>query len=184
MTNIRAFIAIDLPGNILKEIKNIQKKLPMFTGKKTEPENLHLTLKFLGNVDEKVLSNVKKRLREIKLKSFETQINKIGFFDNQKSRNYNRQIIVWLHMTDCNELQKNVDNVLNRLFEKERRFMSHLTIARIKYVKNKTKFFKELGKIKIPQTLNFPVKNFKLKESALSRKGPVYEDLETYLLEQ
>ena len=86
-------------------------------------------------------------------------------------------------MTDCNELQKNVDNVLNRLFEKERRFMSHLTIARIKYVKNKTKFFKELGKIKIPQTLNFPVKNFKLKESALSRKGPVYEDLETYLLE-
>ena len=87
-------------------------------------------------------------------------------------------------MTDCNELQKNVDNVLNRLFEKERRFMSHLTIARIKYVKNKAEFFKELEKIKIQPILKFTVKNFKLKKSTLSRKGPVYEDLETYLLEQ
>ena len=40
---MRVFIAIDLPGNVRKEIKKIQEKLPEFKGKLTEEENLHLT---------------------------------------------------------------------------------------------------------------------------------------------
>ena len=45
---VRAFIGIDIPNGIKKEIIKQQNSLPEFFGKKTEPENLHLTLKFLG----------------------------------------------------------------------------------------------------------------------------------------
>ncbi len=45
---MRCFISIDLPEKIIQEIKKIQEELPEFIGKKTETENLHLTLKFLG----------------------------------------------------------------------------------------------------------------------------------------
>ena len=43
---IRTFVSIDLPEDIQKEVKKIQDILPEFEGKKTEPKNLHLTLKF------------------------------------------------------------------------------------------------------------------------------------------
>lgn len=173
---MRVFVAVDIPKNIREEIKKIQKKIPEFKGKKTELENLHLTLKFLGNIDEKVLSEVKKRLKEIKIKSFETEINSLGVFSPSFIK------IVWIHLTNFEALQKIIDKNLSGLFEKEKRFMSHLTIARVKSIKNKKEFLEELERIKFPE-IKFRVKDFRLKKSTLSRKGPVYEDLEEYPLE-
>lgn len=86
-------------------------------------------------------------------------------------------------MTNCIELQKAVDEKLFDLFEKEKRFMSHLTIARVKSIKAKREFLEELEKISFPK-MRFMIEKFKLKKSTLSRKGPVYEDLEIYPLEQ
>ena len=170
---MRVFVAVDIPKNIREKIKIIQKKIPEFNGKFTEAENLHLTLKFLGNVNEEILIKVKNRLREIKLKGFETQISEIGVFSPSFIK------IVWLHMANCEELQKEIDEKLSDLFEKEKRFMSHLTIARVKSVKNKKEFLRELNEIKLGK-LNFVVKNFKLKKSVLSEKGPHYEDISIY----
>ena len=56
---MRCFIALDLPVEIIKEIKKIQKELPEFIGKKTESENLHLTLKFLGEVSEEKIKEIR-----------------------------------------------------------------------------------------------------------------------------
>ena len=58
----RAFIAIDFPSEIVKEIARVQELLGKvkFTGKITELENLHLTIKFLGEIDEKQVEEVKK----------------------------------------------------------------------------------------------------------------------------
>ena len=167
---MRIFIAIEIPEKIKKEIVKIQNSLPEFNGKKIETENLHLTLKFLGEIDEKRLEEVKKKLKEIKLKQFETEIKDIGMFSDR---------IVWLKMTNCDELQKKVDEKLEDLFEMEKRFMSHLTIARIKELKERKNFLIGLKKIKIPE-MEFVVKNFNLKKSKLSRNGPVYENIETY----
>ena len=179
--NLRTFIAIDIPDSIKNEITKIQNFLPEFTGKKTERENLHLTLKFLGEIDEEKIELIKEKLREIKIKKFETIIDKIGFFDNRSSNVYSRNIIVWLHLTNCEELQKQVDEVLKGLFEPEKRFMSHMTIARVKKIKDKTIFIKDLENLKIPE-IKFMIKNFKLKNSILKPKGPKYEDLEIYNL--
>jgi len=167
---MRTFIAIEIPEKIKKEIMKIQGSLSQFKGKKTESENLHLTLKFLGEIDEKKLEEVKKKLKEIELKQFETEIKDIGMFSDR---------IVWLKMTNCDELQKKVDEKLEDLFEMEKRFMSHLTIARVKELEDRKKFRKQMKEIRIPK-MKFVVKNFKLKKSKLGRPGPVYEDIEVY----
>jgi len=169
---MRTFIAIDIPEKIKKEIIKIQNQLPEFKGKKTEIENLHLTLKFLGEVDEKKISEVKRRLTEIELASFIAEINSIGMFSDR---------IVWLGVRNCNELQKQIDEKLSDLFEKEKRFMGHLTIARIKELKVRKKFLAKLKKIEIPE-IKFPVRDFNLKKSKLGRPGPVYENIEVYNL--
>ena len=169
---MRAFIAVDIPKKIKKEVVKIQNSLPEFKGKKTEQENLHLTLKFLGEVNQEALEKVKNKLKSIKFEQFETEIDSIGTFNAR---------IVWLHMAGCEELQRKIDGSLKGLFLSEKRFMSHLTIARVKEIKDKKSFLKELGKIKFDK-IGFEVKEFKLKISTLTRKGPAYEDLEVYNL--
>jgi len=176
---MRTFISISIPENIKKEIIKIQKNLPAFEGKIIGPENLHLTLKFLGEIDDEVLIEVKRRLKEIKFKSFETKIGSLGIFDNSKSRKYSRKIIVWVYLSNCKVLQRLIDEKLSGIFPKEKRFMSHLTIARVKKLKNKKRFLGELKKIRIP-LLKFKVSSFKLKESELLPEEPVYKTIESY----
>ena len=60
--------------------------------------------------------------------------------------------------------------------------MSHLTIARVKSLKNKNRFLGELRKIKIP-LLKFQVKEFKLMKSELFLEGPIYEEISNYSLD-
>ena len=172
---VRCFIAIDIPENIKKESLKIQNQIPEFIGKKTEKENLHLTLKFFGEIDENRIELIKDKLREINLEKFETEIDSIGIFSEKFIR------IVWLYLSNCETLQEKIDNSLKNLSEPEKRFMSHLTIARIKSIKDKNEFIKKLEKLKITK-IKFIVDNFKLKKSILKPEGPVYEDLEKFSL--
>ncbi len=171
---MRTFISINIPEEIRKEIKKVQDLLPEFFGKKTEPENLHLTLKFLGEIEENKIEEVKEKLREIKIEKFTTEIDEIGVFSEKFIR------IVWLHMKDCDNLQKQIDNALKNLFEPEKRFMSHLTIARVKKC-DKKKFLQELKKIKI-EKIKFIVNDFYLMKSELATEGPIFSVLEEYNL--
>ena len=79
-------------------------------------------------------------------------------------------------------MQKKIDEKLEDLFEKENRFMGHLTIARIKKIDDKIKFKGDFKQIKIPE-MKFIVKDFVLKESKLKRSGPIYSNLRVYRLE-
>jgi 2'-5' RNA ligase len=175
MEKIRTFISIDMSENIQKEIEKIQNILPGFEGKKTEPENLHLTLKFLGEIDSEKLEKVKEKLKEINFKKFETRVSEIGVFSPEYIR------IVWLKLENCSRLQNIIDKKLSELFEPERRFMSHLTIARVKFLKNKNYFLGELKKVKLPK-MKFKVDKFRLKKSTLTEEGPIHETLEEYAL--
>lgn len=179
---MRTFISIKLPTKILMKIKEIQDSLPAFEGKKIELKNLHLTLKFLGEVPSDKLEEIKSRLSNVKFSQFESEIKEIGFFDNQKSQKYDRDIIIWLGVNDCDQLQKEIDNVLEGIFQKESRFMSHLTIARVKKVDDKNKFFDIIKKIAVPKMF-FIVDKFYLMESILKRQGSEYNVLEEYNLD-
>ena len=172
---MRCFVSIDIPKEVQEVIKEIQNLLPVFKGKKTELQNLHLTLKFLGEVDGVILEKVKNRLKKIRFQEFTTELDYLGFFDNSKYG------VVWIFIPNCEKLQKKVDDVLEGLFLKEKRFMSHLTIARVKFLQNKKQFLRKLKTIKIPKT-SFKVNEFRLKKSDLASTGPFYRTLEIYKL--
>jgi len=174
----RAFVAIDFPESIIKEVARVQEVLWnfRFTGKMTELENLHLTLKFFGEIDDAMLDKVKERLQRVEVKEMDLRLGKIGTFGMR-----GKPRIVWIKIDgrDVFELQRRVDSVLDGLFEKENRFMSHMTIARVKYVKDAGGFREYVRGIGIKE-VRFKIGKFKLKESELWSFGPLYKDLEVY----
>ncbi len=170
---MRVFIAVSIPEKVREEILRIQEKIPFFKGKKTRKENLHLTLKFLGEIDEKEVEKVQERLRKIKFNKFESELSNLGVFSERFIK------IIWLKLDKAENLQKKIDESLSDLFEKEHRFMSHITIARVKNIKDKKIFLSDLNKIKI-NSVKFKVDKFYLMKSVLSDKGPEYEILKEY----
>lgn len=166
---MRCFIAIEIPEDVKKEVIRIQHKLPPFKGKLTEPENMHLTLKFLDEIDDKLVEEVKKKLSEIKFKKFDAELDLIGYFNPAFVK------IVWLHVSNCEEIQHEVETKLEGLFKPEARFMGHLTIARVKET-DKRVFGGEMKKIKFDK-MKFKVSSIKLKSSELTPTGPRYKDL-------
>ena len=173
----RAFICVEFSDGVIREVARVQELLDKkFIGKFTELENLHLTLKFLGEIDEDRIVEVKKRLGEIKLKEFEGKLHSLGTFSHKGNPR-----IIWIKITgrEMVELQKQIDIALKDLFKSEERFMSHLTIARVKHVSDKKYFFECLKNIHVKK-VKFKISSFKLKSSELRRLGPVYEMIDEY----
>lgn len=174
---MRAFVSIEIPEDIREKIKEIQSMLPKFQGKITEKENLHLTLKFLGELSDEEILKIRKRLRSIKKKDFDIKSGELGVF----SENYVR--IVWISLKGAEELQKKVDEELEDMFNPEERYMGHLTIARVKFLRNKKDFIDKLKGIYF-EGFDFNANSFFLMSSTLTEKGPVYKKIEEYILEE
>ena len=169
---MRCFIAIDLENDYFKELQSQIKDI-----KGTFPKSFHLTLKFLGEVEENKADKIKELLRKIRFEQFNIYSSNIGFFPNE---NYIRVVWVGLEPRDrIIELQKKIDNELLKLFPKEKKFEPHITLARIKYIKDKGKFKELVKNIKV-EKIEFKVDNFKLMKSTLTKQGPIYEVIETF----
>ena len=181
---MRTLIAIDFPSEVLGEITRIQEiigKNIKFNGKVTESENLHLTLKFLGEIEPKKVEEVKKKLEEIKIKKFEARLADIGSFSVR-----GKPRIVWVKVEGEGiwKLQSLIDNLMREIgFKEEERFMSHVTLARVKYVKDKIKFIDYIKCLKA-KGLKFSVDGFKLVKSELRKTGPVYSVIQEYKFEE
>ena len=171
---MRLFIAIDLDQE--DYFKQMPEQIPEV--KATYPKIFHLTLKFLGETDKK--QEIIQALEKIKFKPFKLKTTKIGVFP---SENYIR--VVWLGLgdnQDLKQLQEDIEKTLGPFkFKKDFDFHPHITLARIKFIKQEEKqdFINKLKQIKIPEK-EFEVKEFKLIKSELTREGPVYEDIKTY----
>lgn len=172
---VRVFIGFFLPEEIKEDVLQIQRKIPNFKGKLIEGNNLHLTLKFLGEISEKDLNEVKEILKRVHFRRIECSIESLGFFSESFVR------IVWLYLKNSEDLQKEVDEALKDLFKTENRFMSHLTIARIKSVRNKNEFIEKLKEINFDK-VHFFIKEICLIKSELKKEGPEYEVLDKYIL--
>ncbi|NQU98114.1 RNA 2',3'-cyclic phosphodiesterase [Candidatus Woesearchaeota archaeon] len=174
---MRLFIAIDICKELKQEIANIQEKIKDLGRIKTVLEkNLHLTLKFLGEVDapEKIIE----LLEKIDFKEFSITSSNIGFFPSDNFIN-----VVWIGFKEANgliELQKKICETLSKDFKKEKDYIPHLTIARIKYLSPEEKA--EILKLKQQdmKEITFKTPSFKLMKSTLTDKGPVYEVLKEF----
>ena len=172
---MRCFIGIDLSIVLIKEIQKIQKKLEHnFTGRLTSSENLHLTLKFLGEIEEDTINDVKKRLSSITHPPFELILKDVGFFSQKFIK------IIWVSVSDV-PLQLLVDNCLKDIFKLENRYMGHITIARVRSLADKKSFLQLINATTINEE-SFMVKDFCLKESILTPDGPIYKDIDRYKL--
>ncbi len=177
---MRTFISITIPKSIVKILNKIQSQLPKQDYKLNIAKNHHLTLRFLGDVDEYQLKQVKEQLSTIEFNKFNLIIDKIGYFPN---KDFIR--VVWIGFKDndkVNELQKLIDSKLLKIgFQTDKRFHAHITLARVKFVKDKVKFRNEINSIEIGG-MKFEVNEFKLIKSTLTPEGPIYEDLESYTI--
>ncbi len=176
---MRTFIAIEMPEEIKKILLDAQKQINTEKAKIRPAKAFHLTLKFLGEIEEKKIDEIKSALKAIRFKQFKTALTEIGVFPNES---YIR--VVWAGLDDSENniinLQKEVDSKMENLgFKKDTRFHPHVTLARVKFVKDKQDFIKSLKEIKIEKKA-FKVSEFKLIKSILTPEGPIYEDLAVF----
>jgi len=179
---MRLFIAIELSEDVKNYLIILQKKIGRDLAKINyiAKKNIHITLKFLGEIEENKINEFKKKLNSINFKKIELRISKIGLFPNDED-----STILWVGFEDETriiELQKKIDEETIELSKQNIKFGGHITLGRIKNVKNKEKFIKRVKESEIDK-LNFNVNDFKLIRSVLSKEGPNYEVLDTYFLE-
>jgi 2'-5' RNA ligase len=179
MYGMRLFVAFEIDDPLRDKLVDIQTELLEPGVKLVERQNLHATLKFLGEVSDDQVPAVREALRKVHMLPFEVEIGGLGTFP-PGGRRIN---VVWV---DCKgplaELAAKIEEALKPLgFERdERGFSSHLTIARVKQTPEKlAERVEKLKDTKIGKQL---VDKFVLKQSTLTPGGPIYADVEVYRL--
>jgi 2'-5' RNA ligase len=171
---MRLFIAIDFDKE--DYFKKLQDQIKSDNLKATFPKAFHLTLKFLGETDK--TEEIIKTLEKIKFKKLILKTKEMGVFP---SENYVR--VIWLGLEDHKELEQLYQNIEKELalfkFKKDYDFQAHITLARVKFIKDKELFKKQLKQIK-PEQLEFNINKFILYQSTLTPKGPIYEEIKIF----
>lgn len=176
---MRLFIAIDIGER--EEIVSLMATLGGIQGKMNivKPWNVHLTLKFLGDTDEKLIPQIKNVMEDAvqDVAPFTSTLTGVGAFP---STNYVR--VIWIRLEDEGETAKIASKLENGLepygFKKERRkFMPHITIARVKNIREKQEMIKVLEEHSNTFMGTVDVNTISLKKSELRKEGPIYETL-------
>lgn len=149
-----------------------------------EEQNIHITLKFLGKTAEKDIPPIIDTLKPIaeRHKSFFITARSIGTFGGKKNPR-----VIWVGLEETGVLEKislEIDTALSELgFEREtRKFSPHLTLGRIKLIKDTSGLFRMVEKLKGEALQKYKVEKFTLFESKLSPKGPSYYPLHEFEL--
>lgn len=134
----RVFFGIDLPEDIKNNIYILAKKLNIPGGRLINPENLHLTLRFIGRATEEQITFLRRGMDRVckEIKPFSVKFGEVGAFaSNKKAR------VVWISLGDEEEqirtlAQKAEDIAYESGFGKENRFHPHVTFVRFKNPRN------------------------------------------------
>ena len=177
MVLIRTFIAIDFPPEFKGKIIEIQSKLDDFNLKLVDSDIVHITLKFLGDVDENRIEPIASALDEILSPSFDAVVRNVGVFPKPE---YIK--VIWLGAEGSfAQLHDNVESALDPFrFKKDKHgYTAHATIARAKSVPKSRKeaLLNILDELKDVKLGTMHVNKIKLKKSTLTPEGPIYETL-------
>lgn len=169
------FVAVDLPGEIRKRLEqmggSIKKARPVPSGQ------LHLTLKFIGEVETGRAGDIVESLGEIREKNFGMRLQGVGTFPLRGTPR-----VVWAgcetnrHNTELIRLKNRIETVLEPLgIERERRkFAPHITLARLRNspARDIRDFLTTNWQLKTPW---FTVDRFTLYSSRLTARGAIHE---------
>lgn len=180
-TVTRTFIAVDFDNpQVVERAREVQQRLAEAgaVAKNVEPQNLHITIWFLGELPKHRLDIILEEARKVFFKPFEVKVKGVGYFPGGSRVN-----VVWFGVEDPSNGLKNIlDQLLERLGSRgfrydERGFTPHLTIARVKYVKDKQRVLGLLRELRDIEIGSQSVGSFKVKKSTLTSRGPIYSDL-------
>lgn len=176
---IRLFVALPIPNAVGAALTNLQNGLP--GARWSAPENFHLTLRFLGEVDHDLGEDVAHGLGRIDAPSFAAELFDLGWFGTKR-----RPSAVYAQARKCEgllHLQRKVESVSVRcgLRPESRKYHPHVTLARLKTtsIDGVERYVHER---RLAGPLHFEVDRFVLYSSFLSHSGPIYTEEASYPL--
>jgi 2'-5' RNA ligase len=172
----RVFVAIDLPEEVRERIAATQKVLARSCARLTfvAPRNMHITLKFIGEVGDETLEAIRSALQGVSADPFEIAIRGVG------ANNLRRPRVVWSNIEDAGGtggLHDAIEEALAPLGieREERAYTPHITIARVRTFD--PSLLDAIGKVAAAEFGSFRAEGYVLKKSILTKQGPLYEDL-------
>lgn len=184
---IRTFIAISVPEQVKERISDLQRKLKTRGGdvKWVRPKSMHLTLKFLGDVEESRIDTIAETVREavITQKPFTISVSGTGVFPHP-----GRPRVLWVGVEQGGEtlihLAEKIDRSCAALgFKPEKRkFSAHLTLGRVKSGKRIDEILRDMQAAEF-QGGSFPAEQIVVMKSELKPEGAQYTPLHYIKLE-
>jgi 2'-5' RNA ligase len=181
---IRSFLAFDIENDdVRKRLSSVQTRLVQ-TGadvKLVETENIHVTMRFLGNVSIGMIEKIFEEMKKTEFKPFNVQIQGVGVFP---SLSYPR--VVWAGITEGKDQLRDVFTKIEPRLQvlgfapDPKGFSPHLTIARVRSGRNKTQLAEFVNKNASHKFGTIKAECLRLKKSALSPKGPTYSTLKEF----
>lgn len=183
----RVFIASSLneeAKNLIKDIQSNIKKLNCQI-KWVKPENVHLTLKFLGNIESDRIDELKKLVQSTSkmTQSIKSDLFNLGAFPNSQ-----KPKILWVGLSDNEskiaQLAETIETSLSTIgFSKEKRsFKPHVTIGRVRSFKNIKPLSETISQFSVKNAVAQNIDNITIYKSTLTPTGPIYEVLKKFEL--
>jgi len=178
---VRSFIAVDLDNQkLLQSIVAAQQTLSRTGGdlKLVEPQNIHITLRFLGEIRQELVQDIIEQMKEVRFSPFTARFKGVGVFPN-----LHRPRVVWVGIEDGAREMSNISNTLEkglrtlRVQPDNRGFTPHLTIARVRSGRNIFELSRTISEMRDMEFGSIGVNCVRLKKSTLSSSGPTYEGL-------
>jgi len=180
---VRAFIALELPKNLRDRMGEVVNALDVGGAKVrwVPTDQMHLTLRFLGDIDNQQLEQIRSALHEA-ADAQKTPVNLgvggLGAFPNRRNPR-----VIWVgvtHHPGLSEVQGLLDrSAVDSGIEPEARTWSpHLTLGRVKYVATDSPLLKRLKSVRV-ETYYYTCDRVTLFESTLTSEGALYRPLET-----
>lgn len=183
---MRAFVALEIPSEqVLEELVRFQHEVAESGAdlKLVERENLHFTVKFLGEISEEQARQADRRLAALTLHAVDITVRRVGAFPGG-----GRPRVVWAGVAQEEQaalsgLAASAIGALEGIGERdERGFQPHVTLARVRSERNRESLIalirrnseREFGRARLVE--------LKLKSSVLTPRGPFYKDLGVYSL--
>ena len=166
--NKRLFVAIDPPAEIREQLVGICCGLP--DARWIPPEQLHLTLCFIGEVSGSAFLDIREALEEIQVAPFSLRLQGVGFFPPR-----GQPRVIWAGIEQSEPLLALQRKITTRLFHlgvepENRKFSPHITLARL-HQTSATRVGKYMGIHGLLGSEPFVVDKFLLYSSVLGRKG-------------
>jgi 2'-5' RNA ligase len=186
--SIRSFIAFDMENEAVRnKLATVQKRLAQ-TGadlKLVEPQNIHVTVRFLGDINQNVVEKIYAEMQKTQFTPFNVQIKSLGAFPDLR---YPR--VVWAGITEgADELKAVFSQLEPRLrslgFAPDHKgFSPHLTIARVRSGRNKAQLAEFVAENANYDFGAIKAECLRLKRSDLTPRGPIYSTLKEYCPQQ